>query len=98
VGELAGVVAEDLELKLLLLYLESIRDPVALAELARVSRDRGPSVVALKSGRTETCDQAAARKLARWPTRTVSSMPSCARTGSGGHATRRRWCALPSSS
>ena len=59
VGELAAVVAEDLELKLLLLYLESIRDPVALAELARVARDRGLPVVALKSGRTEAGKQAA---------------------------------------
>lgn len=59
VGELAAVVAEDLELKVLLLYLESIRDPVALAEMARVARDRGLPVIALKSGRTAAGQRAA---------------------------------------
>jgi acyl-CoA synthetase (NDP forming) len=59
VAELAAVVAEDLELKLLLLYLETVRDPVALAEMARVARERGLPVVALKSGRTQAGQQAA---------------------------------------
>jgi acyl-CoA synthetase (NDP forming) len=60
VSELASVMAEDPELKLLLLYLETIRDPAPLAEAARIARERGLPVVALKSGRTPA-GQAAAR-------------------------------------
>ena len=59
-SELASVMAEDAELKLLLLYLETIRDPAPLAEAARIARERGLPIVALKSGRT-TAGQAAAR-------------------------------------
>jgi acyl-CoA synthetase (NDP forming) len=60
VSELASVMAEDPELKLLLLYLEAIRDPGPLAEAARIARERGLPIVALKSGRTPA-GQAAAR-------------------------------------
>jgi acyl-CoA synthetase (NDP forming) len=60
VSELASVMAEDPELKLLLLYLETIRDPAPLAEAARIARERGLPIVALKSGRT-AAGQAAAR-------------------------------------
>jgi acyl-CoA synthetase (NDP forming) len=60
VSELAAVMAEDPELKLLLLYLETIRDPAPLAEAARIARERGLPIVALKSGRT-AAGQAAAR-------------------------------------
>ncbi len=59
VAELAAVVAEDPELKLLLLYLESIPDPALLAEAARVANARGLPIVALKSGRTAAGQQAA---------------------------------------
>ena len=59
VGELAGAVAEDPDLKLLLLYLESIPDPAPLAEAARIARARGLPIVALKSGRTLAGQQAA---------------------------------------
>jgi acyl-CoA synthetase (NDP forming) len=59
VPELASIVAEDPSLKLLLLYLETIRDPWNLAELARVARGRGLPVIALKSGRTPAGQQAA---------------------------------------
>src|SRR4029450_9673843 len=52
VCELATVVAEDPELKLLLLYLEGIPDPWNLAEPARLARDRDLPIVVLKSGRT----------------------------------------------
>ena len=47
VGEFASVVAEDPEVKLLLLYLESISDARSLATLARVARDRDLPVIAL---------------------------------------------------
>jgi len=59
VSELASVVAEDPELKLLLLYLETIRDPAPLAEAARIARTRGLPIVALKSGRTPAGQKAA---------------------------------------
>lgn len=60
VCELAMAVAEDPEVRLLLLYLESIPDPHHLAEAARIARRRGVPVVALKSGRS-AAGQAAAR-------------------------------------
>jgi acyl-CoA synthetase (NDP forming) len=60
VGELASVVAEDPEVKLLLLYVESISDARSLATLAKIARDRELPVIALKSGRT-TAGQEAAR-------------------------------------
>ncbi|HEY5930641.1 MAG TPA: acetate--CoA ligase family protein [Burkholderiales bacterium] len=60
VSELASVVAEDPDLKLLLLYLESIGDPYFLAEMARIAHARNLPVIALKSGRT-TAGQEAAR-------------------------------------
>jgi acyl-CoA synthetase (NDP forming) len=60
VCELATVVAEDPELKLLLLYLEGIPDPWNLAEAARIARERELPIVVLKSGRT-AAGQAAAQ-------------------------------------
>jgi acyl-CoA synthetase (NDP forming) len=60
VSELASVVAEDPDLKLLLLYLESINDPFFLAETARIAHQRNLPVIALKSGRTAP-GQAAAK-------------------------------------
>ena len=59
VAEIAAVVAEDPDLKLLLLYLESIPDPAPLADAARVAHARGLPIVALKSGRTAAGQQAA---------------------------------------
>src|SRR6267154_5777896 len=59
VGELAIAVAEDTEVKLLLLYLESIPDKKYLEELAAVALDRALPIIALKSGRSEAGRQAA---------------------------------------
>ena len=59
VCELACVVAEDPDLRLLLLYLEGIPDPWHLAEAARVARGRNLPIVALKAGRS-AAGQAAA--------------------------------------
>jgi acyl-CoA synthetase (NDP forming) len=59
VGELAGVLAEDPELKLLLLYLETIRDADAMVQMAQTARNRGLPVIALKSGRTAAGQHAA---------------------------------------
>jgi acyl-CoA synthetase (NDP forming) len=58
-GELASVVAEEPDLKLLLLYLESVRDAAPLAEMARVAHRRGLPIVALKAGRTPAGQEAA---------------------------------------
>lgn len=52
VCEFAAAVASDPDLKLLLLYLESIPDPEHLAEAAAIARDRDLPIIALKSGRT----------------------------------------------
>lgn len=60
VGELASIVAEDPQVRLMLLYLESIADAQSLATLAKVARERELPIVALKSGRT-TAGQEAAR-------------------------------------
>src|ERR1700761_153045 len=59
VGELAVAVAEDPEVKLLLLYLESIPETKYLEELASVALKRDLPIVALKSGRSEAGRQAA---------------------------------------
>jgi acyl-CoA synthetase (NDP forming) len=59
VGELACAVAEDSEVRLMLLYLESIPDKKYLEELAAIALDRDLPIVALKSGRTEAGRQAA---------------------------------------
>ncbi len=50
--EFATAVAADPDLKLLLLYLESIPDPEHLAEAAAIARSRNLPIIALKSGRT----------------------------------------------
>jgi acyl-CoA synthetase (NDP forming) len=59
VCELATIVAEDPDLRLLLLYLEGIPDPWNLAEAARVARERDLPIVVLKSGRTAAGQEAA---------------------------------------
>jgi acetate---CoA ligase (ADP-forming) len=60
VGELALAVAEDPEIRLLLVYLESVRDTASLAELGRVCAARRLPVIALKGGRTAAGQSAAA--------------------------------------
>jgi acyl-CoA synthetase (NDP forming) len=59
VGELAIAVAEDSEVKLMLLYLESIPEKKYLEELAAVALERDLPIIALKSGRSEAGRQAA---------------------------------------
>jgi acyl-CoA synthetase (NDP forming) len=59
VGELAVAVAEDPEVKLMLLYLESIPEKKYLEELAALALDRDLPIIALKSGRSEAGRQAA---------------------------------------
>jgi acyl-CoA synthetase (NDP forming) len=59
VGELAIAVAEDPEVKLMLLYLESIPDKKYLEELSEVALHRNLPIIALKSGRTDAGKAAA---------------------------------------
>jgi acyl-CoA synthetase (NDP forming) len=59
VAELAVEVAQDPEVKLLLLYLETVNDPAKLAEAAAVARARDLPVLVLKSGRTQAGQRAA---------------------------------------
>ena len=59
VAELALHVAQDPEVKLLLLYLETVNDPDKLAEAAAVARGRDLPLLVLKSGRTLSGQRAA---------------------------------------
>ena len=59
-SELALAVVEDPAVRLLLLYIESIKDAAMLARVAAVARERDVPIVAVKTGRTVR-GQAAAR-------------------------------------
>ncbi|KQT13905.1 acetate--CoA ligase family protein [Ramlibacter sp. Leaf400] len=59
VADFAEAVAGDPEVRLVLLYLESVPDPAALARAARRAAERGVPVLALKAG-VSTRGQAAA--------------------------------------
>lgn len=60
VCELALAAAADPEIRVILLYIESLSDPVMLAEAARIANERGAAVIALKSGRSAQGAKAAA--------------------------------------
>jgi acetate---CoA ligase (ADP-forming) len=60
VSELAAAVIQDPDVKLLLLYLETLTDPAALAHAAALGRARGVPIIAVKSGRSEDGRRAAA--------------------------------------
>jgi len=57
--ELASVVAEDPDLKLLLMYLEGLPDPHHLARAATIARARDLPIVVVKGGRTQAGQTAA---------------------------------------
>ncbi len=57
--ELTFAVVHDPDVRLVLLYIESIRDPELLAQAAAVARERDLPIVAVKSGRTARGAQAA---------------------------------------
>lgn len=59
-AELAAEVVTDPEVKLLLIYLEDITDLDSLAVVARTALERGVPVIALKGGRSEAGQKAAA--------------------------------------
>lgn len=57
---MAAAVAADSEVRLILVYLESISNPDQLAHAAAVARARGASIVAIKAGNSSRGAQAAA--------------------------------------
>ena len=59
-AELAAEAVTDPELRLLLLYLESVTDAESLVALGERSRERGVPVVALVGGRSQSGSRAAA--------------------------------------
>jgi acyl-CoA synthetase (NDP forming) len=59
VADLAEAVVEDPGVRLVLLYMEAIKDPQRLALAAEKARDRGIPIVALKAGRTARGQKAA---------------------------------------
>ena len=59
VGELALAVAHDPDVKLLLLYLESIANPELLAAAAAHARERDLPIIAIKAGRSAQGQRAA---------------------------------------
>jgi len=59
IADLAREVLLDEGVGLLLLYMEAIHDPAALAEAARVARARDLPIVAVKAGRTASGQKAA---------------------------------------
>lgn len=59
-AELAIDIAGDPEIRLLILYLEDLKDPASLARLATVARARGLPIIALKGGTSEAGQRAAA--------------------------------------
>ncbi|CAG2134015.1 acetate--CoA ligase family protein [Cupriavidus numazuensis] len=57
---MTAAVAGDPEVRLILVYLESITDPAALARAAALARSRGASIVAVKAGSSQHGARAAA--------------------------------------
>ncbi|HYG44172.1 MAG TPA: acetate--CoA ligase family protein [Bordetella sp.] len=60
VAELAGAVLRDPQVRIVLLYLESLQDAGALADAAALARARGVPLIAVKAG----CSEAGARAAA----------------------------------
>jgi acetate---CoA ligase (ADP-forming) len=58
-AEVAAIVARDPEIQLVILYVESVGDGAALAELGRISCERDLPVIVLKGGRTAAGKRAA---------------------------------------
>jgi acyl-CoA synthetase (NDP forming) len=59
VPDLAAAVAADPGVRLILLYMEAIKAPAALAAAGAIARERGVPIVALKAGRTASGQKAA---------------------------------------
>ena len=59
VADLADAIVEEADVRLLLLYMESVRNPRLLAQAAEKARARDLPIVALKAGRTSLGQKAA---------------------------------------
>jgi acetate---CoA ligase (ADP-forming) len=59
VADFALAAVEDETIRLLLLYVEQVRDPATLARAARLARERDLPIIAIKAGRTEAGHRAA---------------------------------------
>lgn len=59
VGEMGALAASDPSVELLLVYLESVKDVHAIAELGRIALERDLPVIALKAGRSPAGEAAA---------------------------------------
>jgi acyl-CoA synthetase (NDP forming) len=59
VADLAAAVAADPGVRLVLLYMEAIKDPSMLAAAAKLAKERDVPIVALKAGRTASGQKAA---------------------------------------
>src|SRR5690606_5372638 len=59
VSELAYAALEDPALKVLVLYMESIKDPETLIKAAALARERGVPIIAIKAGRSKKGSMAA---------------------------------------
>lgn len=57
---MTAAVAADPDVRLILVYLESVSDPAQLARAAEVARARGASIVAIKAGNSQRGAKAAA--------------------------------------
>jgi acyl-CoA synthetase (NDP forming) len=60
VSDLARAVLDDSDVRIILLYLESLQDPDALAQAAALARRQGVPIIAVKAGRSEAGLRAAA--------------------------------------
>ena len=67
VSEMAWAIAQDPEIKLMLLYMESVAKPEVLARTAAYARERGLPIVAVKAGRTAVGQKAAASHTGSLP-------------------------------
>ena len=70
VGELVELLAGDPETRVILLFLETVRDAARLAAGARAAHAAGKPVVAYKLGRSKLGERSRARIPARSPART----------------------------
>ncbi|WP_416050296.1 acetate--CoA ligase family protein [Cupriavidus basilensis] len=52
-AEVLRAVADDPDIRVLLLYIESLKDPAVLAQAARVAHQRDIPILAVKAGRTQ---------------------------------------------
>lgn len=60
VSDLARAVLADSQVRIILLYLESLQDPDSLAQAAAIARQQGVPIIAVKAGRSDAGLRAAA--------------------------------------